>query len=47
MAAQKLKEMGPISRNEWLMLLAFFILLAFGSLEEHFLLMLLQQLSSD
>ncbi|MGG5208502.1 anion permease [Chryseobacterium sp. MIQD13] len=28
MAAQKLKEMGPISRNEWLMLLAFFILLA-------------------
>ncbi|MET3035725.1 anion permease [Chryseobacterium sp. NRRL B-14859] len=27
MAAQKLKEMGPISRNEWLMLLAFFILL--------------------
>ncbi|WP_326984762.1 anion permease [Chryseobacterium sp. MYb264] len=34
MAAQKLKEMGPISKNEWLMLLAFFILLAlwiFGS----------------
>lgn len=28
MAAQKLKEMGPISKNEWLMLLAFFILLA-------------------
>lgn len=28
MAAQKLKEMGPISRNEWLMLMAFFILLA-------------------
>ncbi|MDR2236434.1 MAG: anion permease [Chryseobacterium sp.] len=28
MAARKLKEMGPISRNEWLMLLAFFILLA-------------------
>ncbi|MDC8104949.1 anion permease [Chryseobacterium sp. Chry.R1] len=28
MAAQKLKDMGPISRNEWLMLLAFFILLA-------------------
>ncbi len=28
MAAQKLKEMGPISRNEWLRLLAFFILLA-------------------
>ncbi|QIH33787.1 anion permease [Sphingobacterium sp. DR205] len=28
MAAEKLKEMGPISRNEWLMLLAFFILLA-------------------
>lgn len=28
MAAQKLKEMGPISRDEWLMLLAFFILLA-------------------
>ncbi len=28
MAAQKLKEMGPISRNDWLMLLAFFILLA-------------------
>lgn len=28
MAAQKLKEMGPISRNEWLMSLAFFILLA-------------------
>lgn len=27
MAARKLKEMGPISRNEWLMLLAFFILL--------------------
>lgn len=27
MASQKLKEMGPISRNEWLMLLAFFILL--------------------
>jgi DASS family divalent anion:Na+ symporter len=27
MANQKLKEMGPISRNEWLMLLAFFILL--------------------
>lgn len=27
MAAQKLKEMGPISKNEWLMLLAFFILL--------------------
>lgn len=27
MATQKLKEMGPISRNEWLMLLAFFILL--------------------
>lgn len=26
-AAQKLKEMGPISKNEWLMLLAFFILL--------------------
>jgi DASS family divalent anion:Na+ symporter len=26
MAAQKLKEMGPISRNEWL-ILAFFILL--------------------
>ena len=34
MAAQKLKEMGPISKNEWLMLLAFFILLVlwiFGS----------------
>lgn len=34
MAAQKLKEMGPISKNEWLMLLAFFILLGlwiFGS----------------
>lgn len=28
MAAEKLKEMGPISKNEWLMLLAFFILLA-------------------
>lgn len=28
MAAQKLQEMGPISKNEWLMLLAFFILLA-------------------
>ncbi|WP_419870182.1 anion permease [Chryseobacterium sp. CT-SW4] len=28
MAAQKLKEMGPISRHEWLMLFAFFILLA-------------------
>ena len=28
MAAQKLKEMGPISKNEWLMLFAFFILLA-------------------
>ncbi|WP_292010979.1 anion permease [Chryseobacterium sp.] len=28
MATQKLKEMGPISRHEWLMLLAFFILLA-------------------
>lgn len=27
MAAEKLKEMGPISKNEWLMLLAFFILL--------------------
>jgi DASS family divalent anion:Na+ symporter len=27
MANQKLKDMGPISRNEWLMLLAFFILL--------------------
>ncbi len=27
MAAQKLREMGPISKNEWLMLLAFFILL--------------------
>ncbi|WP_347069336.1 anion permease [Flavobacterium sp. WV_118_3] len=27
MAAQKLKEMGPVTRNEWLMLLAFFILL--------------------
>lgn len=26
-ASQKLKEMGPISKNEWLMLLAFFILL--------------------
>ncbi|WP_409415665.1 anion permease [Flavobacterium sp. PS2] len=26
-AKQKLKEMGPISRNEWLMLLTFFILL--------------------
>jgi len=28
MAAEKLKEMGPITKNEWLMLLAFFILLA-------------------
>lgn len=28
MAAEKLKEMGSISKNEWLMLLAFFILLA-------------------
>jgi DASS family divalent anion:Na+ symporter len=28
MAAEKLKEMGPISKNEWLMLFAFFILLA-------------------
>lgn len=28
MAAEKLKEMRPISKNEWLMLLAFFILLA-------------------
>ncbi len=28
MAAEKLKEMGPISKNEWLMLLAFFILLS-------------------
>ncbi len=28
MAAEKLKEMGPISKNEWLMLLTFFILLA-------------------
>ncbi|WP_267401582.1 MULTISPECIES: anion permease [unclassified Chryseobacterium] len=28
MATQKLQEMGPISKNEWLMLLAFFILLA-------------------
>ncbi len=27
MAAEKLKEMGPITKNEWLMLLAFFILL--------------------
>ena len=27
MAAKKLKEMGPVTRNEWLMLLAFFILL--------------------
>ncbi|UUC44273.1 anion permease [Flavobacterium cerinum] len=27
MAAKKLKEMGPVSRNEWLMLLAFFLLL--------------------
>ncbi len=27
-AAERLKEMGPISKNEWLMLLAFFILLA-------------------
>ncbi|WP_430612822.1 anion permease [Flavobacterium sp. JP2137] len=27
MAAEKLKEMGPITRNEWLMLLAFFVLL--------------------
>lgn len=27
MAAQKLKEMGPVTRNEWLMLLAFFLLL--------------------
>ena len=26
-AAQKLKEMGPITRNEWMMLLTFFILL--------------------
>ncbi|WP_286928074.1 anion permease [Flavobacterium sp. UBA4197] len=26
-AAKKLKEMGPISRNEWLMLFAFFLLL--------------------
>ena len=26
-AAQKLKEMGPITRNEWLMLFTFFILL--------------------
>lgn len=26
-AAQKLKEMGAISRNEWMMLLTFFILL--------------------
>ena len=26
-ASQKLKEMGPISKNEWLMLLTFFILL--------------------
>lgn len=28
MAAEKLKEMGHITKNEWLMLLAFFILLA-------------------
>lgn len=27
MAAKKLTEMGPVTRNEWLMLLAFFILL--------------------
>lgn len=27
MAAEKLREMGPISKNEWLMLFAFFILL--------------------
>jgi DASS family divalent anion:Na+ symporter len=27
MASQKLKEMGPVTKNEWLMLLAFFILL--------------------
>ncbi|MEO4006105.1 MULTISPECIES: anion permease [unclassified Flavobacterium] len=27
MAAKKLKEMGPVTRNEWLMLLAFFLLL--------------------
>ncbi|WP_306350963.1 anion permease [Flavobacterium sp. '19STA2R22 D10 B1'] len=27
LAKEKLKEMGPVSRNEWLMLLAFFILL--------------------
>jgi DASS family divalent anion:Na+ symporter len=27
MAAEKLKEMGPITKNEWLMLLAFFVLL--------------------
>lgn len=28
MAAGKLKEMGPVTRNEWLMLIAFFVLLA-------------------
>lgn len=35
MAAQKLKEMGPITRNEWLMVATFFILLGlwiFGDL---------------
>lgn len=27
MASEKLKEMGPVSRNEWLMLIAFFLVL--------------------